>query len=196
MILEYARKCERNMLISTVVMLVLGMVLSFEPDNSIKVLTGLIAGLFIVIGIVQLIDYLRQGKMERMTSISLVLGVILIGVGIFLFVNINSLAKFITLLIGLSIMIKGLFKLQYALNIKSVSDKWLYNLIVAFFNLVLGVVLLFNPWDSAVLFLRIVGIILAVASVLEFLETLMVMKTLDNAKELPFVEKETVEEDK
>lgn len=192
MILDYAKKCERNMLLGTVLTLVLGMVLAFEPQNSIKIISGIIAGMFCLIGVVFLITFIKQNKMERMTSFSLVLGVILIGIGVFLFVNIESLVNFITLLIGIAVLIKSLFKVQFAINIKDLSDKWNINLIVGLIGCVLGVVLLFNPWDSAVLFLRIVGIILAVGSVAEIIEVVLVMKTLDDSKEVKFTEKHPV----
>lgn len=193
MILDYIKRCEKSMLISTVVTLILGVVLAFEPGGSIKVITAIIAILFMLIGLFQLIDYLRQGKIEKMMSLSLILGIILFGVGVFLFVNLESLINFITTLIGITIMIKSLFKLQFAFNIKGVSDKWFYNLIVGLVGMILGIVLLVNPFESAELFLRIVGILLVVGSIAELVETFMVLRTLDDVKddaiELAFEEK-------
>lgn len=112
MILDYIKRCEKNMLISTVVTLILGIVLAFEPAKSIKGITAIIAILFMLIGVFQLIDYLRQDRVEKMMSLSLILGLILCGIGIFLFINLESLVRFITTLIGITIMIKSLFKLQ------------------------------------------------------------------------------------
>ncbi|MCH5167065.1 MAG: DUF308 domain-containing protein [Erysipelotrichales bacterium] len=189
MVLEYAKRCEKNMLVSTVVTLVLGIVLAFEPSGSIKVITGLIATLFLLIGILQLIDYLKQSKLEKMMSLSLILGLVLSGIGVFLFLNIESLVNFITTIIGVSILVKSLFKLQFAFNLKGISEKWFYNLIVGILGSILGIVLLINPFESATIFLRIVGILLALGSILELIETLMVLKTIDDAKELPFEDK-------
>lgn len=195
MILDYIKRCEKNMLISTVVTLVLGLVLAFEPGGSIKVITGIIAALFVLIGLFQLIDYLRQDKIEKMMSLSLILGILLCGIGVFLFINLESLISFITTLIGITIMIKSLFKLQFAFNIKGMSEKWIYNLIVGIVGMVLGIILLVNPFESAELFLRIVGILLAIGSVAELVETFMVLKSLDqkdsDAIELEFEEKKT-----
>lgn len=189
MVLEYAKRCEKNMLISTVVTLVLGLVLAFEPGGSIKVITGLIATLFLLIGILQLIDYLKQSKLEKMMSLSLILGLVLSGIGVFLFLNIESLVNFITTIIGVSILVKSLFKLQFAFNLKGISEKWFYNLIVGVVGVILGIVLLVNPFESAELFLRIIGILLALGSILELIETFMVLKTIDDVTELPFEEK-------
>lgn len=193
MILDYIKRCEKNMLISTVVTLILGVVLAFEPGGSIKVITAIIAILFMLIGLFQLFDYIRQERIEKMMSLSLILGIILFGIGVFLFVNLESLINFITTLIGVTIMIKSLFKLQFAFNIKGVSDKWFYNLIVGIIGMILGVILLVNPFASAELFLRIVGVLLVIGSIAELVETFMVLRTLDDVKddaiELAFEEK-------
>ena len=191
MILEFAKRCEKNMLFSTVLTLILGIVLAYSPEVSIKVITGIIAALFLLIGILQLVDYVKQSKVEKMMSLSLILGILLSVVGIFLFINLESLANFITTLIGIAILIKSLFKLQFAFNIRDISDKWFYNLIVGIVGIVLGIVLLVNPFDSAKMFLRIVGIIFIIGSIVELVEICMVIKTIDEheAIELPFEEK-------
>lgn len=191
MILEFAKRCEKNMLFSTVLTLILGIVLAYSPEGSIKVITGIIAALFLLIGILQLVDYVKQSKVEKMMSLSLILGILLSVVGIFLFINLESLANFITTLIGIAILIKSLFKLQFAFNIRDISDKWFYNLIVGIVGIILGIVLLVNPFDSAKMFLRIVGIIFIIGSIVELVEICMVIKTIDGheAIELPFEEK-------
>lgn len=198
MILDFAKRCEKNMLFSTIVTLILGIVLAYSPEGSIKVITGIIAILFLLIGVLQLVDYFKQSREEKMMSLSLILGILLSSIGIFLFVNLESLANFVTILIGIAILIKSLFKLQFAFNIKDISDKWFYNLIVGLVGILLAILLLANPFHSAALFLRIIGIIFIIGSVIELIETLIVIKTIDEheAIELPFKEKEKKEDKK
>lgn len=197
MILDFAKRCEKNMLFSTIVTLILGIVLAYSPEGSIKVITGIIAVLFILIGVLQLIDYVKQSKAEKMMSLSLILGILLTAIGVFLFINLESLASFVTTLIGIAILIKSLFKLQFAFNIKDISDKWFYNLIVGIVGVLLAILILANPFHSASLFLRIIGIVFIVGSIIELIETLMVIKTIDEheAIELPFVEKKKKDEE-
>ncbi len=193
MILDYIKRCEKSMLISTAFTFVLGMVLTFAPGKSIRVITGVIATFFVLIGVLQLIEYLRQSRLEKVTSLSLVLGILLCGIGTFLFINLESLVSFITTLIGITIIIKAIFKLQFALNVRALSDKWIYNLVIGLACLILGILLLVNPFKSAELFLRIIGILLAIGSILELIETFMVLHSLnevkDDAIELQFEEK-------
>lgn len=189
MILDYAKKCEKSMLVTSIVTLVLGIVLTIEPTGSIKMLTAIIAIMCMLMGGFQLIDYIRKPREEKMTSLSLILAIILLSVGLFLFINNEALVKFITIIIGITICVKSLFKLQFALNLKGISDKWKYNLIAAIIGMSLGIIIFINPFESASLFLRIIGIALVIGSILELIETGMVMNSLNDVKELPFVEK-------
>lgn len=189
MILNYAKKCEKTMLVSTIITLVLGVILIIEPTGSIKMLTSIVAIMCMLMGGFQLIDFIRKPREEKMTSLSMVLGIILLAIGLFLFLNADALIKFITVIIGCSLCLKSLFKLQFALNLKGVSDKWKLNLIAGLITLSLGLLLIINPFESAELFLRIVGIVIAVGSIAELVETIIVMKSLDDVKEIKFEEK-------
>ena len=60
----------------------------------------------------------------------------------------------------------------------------------------IGILLLINPFESAEVFLRIIGGILAVGSILELIETIMVLRTIDDVKELPFEDKSKSQEKK
>lgn len=191
MILDYIKKCEKSMMVTSVITLILGIVLLIEPTGSIRVLTAIIAIMSMLMGGFQLIDYIRKPREEKIVSLSLILGIILLAVGLFLFLNTEALVKFITVIIGCTICVKSLFKIQFALNIRNISDKWKYNLIAGLIGMSLGIILLINPFESATLFLRIIGGAFVIGSVVELIETFVVMRSLDDVKELPFVEKKT-----
>lgn len=183
MLREYAKRCEKSMLLSAIFVLILGILLALEPTKSIKFMTIIIAILFMGIGGFQLFSYIKSSKEEKMTSLSLILGVILFAAGLFLFLNTESLVSFITIIIGITICIKSLFKIQFAMNIRSLSNKWKYNLLIGLIGMTLGILLLLNPFASAALFLRIVGIILIIGSIAEIIEINLVLKSLNNHEE-------------
>lgn len=198
MILDYAKSCEKRMLVSSLFIMFLGIVLLIEPTGSLNFITTIIALISTGIGVFLVVDYLKQSRAEKMMSVSLILGVVFIVIGIFLFVNISSLVNFITTLIGITIVVKSLFKLQFAFNLKGISSAWVYNLGFGIASLVIGITLIVNPFGSAELFLRIVGVLLILSSIAEIIENVKVMHSLDDVKELPFVEKkkESKEEEK
>lgn len=194
--IKHVKDCEKTMIISSIITLILGIILVIEPTKSIRLLAVIIAIIFELMGIFQLIDYLRKSREEKIMSLSLILGAILIVIGIFLYLNIDSLVNFITILIGITIAMKSLFKIQFALNIRDITEKWKYNLIMGLLGMIIGAILLVNPFHSAILFLRIIGIVFIIGSVIEIMEIIMVLKTLDDAKEIPFYDKHSKEEDK
>ena len=196
--IETAKNCEKSMIATSIITMLLGLVLIIEPSKSIQLITIGIAIVLMAIGLVQIYFYIRSSRVEKMTSLSLVLGVILLAIGIYLLTNSNEQIKFVTRIIGLFVCIKSLFKLQYAVNLKGISPKWKYNLIAGLLYLTLGIIIVLEPTSALEIFLRIIGGILIVGSIAEFVETIMVLKTLDsiNIRELPFFEKEMKEEQK
>jgi len=196
--IDTAKNCEKSMIGTSIITAILGIVLVIAPIQSIQLITIAIAIVFMVIGLVQVYFYIKSSRAEKMTSLSLVLGVILLAIGLYLLTNSTSLGKLITTIIGIFVCIKALFKIQYAMNLKGISPKWKNNLYAGLLYLVLGAIIILNPLDSLELFLRIVGVVLIIGSVAEFVETFQVLKTLDNVDitELPFIEKEKVEDKK
>lgn len=188
--IENAKRLEKGLMGSSVLTLILGIVLMVAPGASLKFITFIIALFAILTGLFQLIEYLKMPKENRIMSLSLILGIVFLAVGIFLMLNLTALVNFITLMMGIFVAVKSVFKIQFALNLKGISDKWKYNLVVGLVGMTLGVLLIFNPFGSAEMFLRIIGLVLAVSSVIELIEAGSIMRTLDDAKELPFVEKE------
>lgn len=187
--IDNAKRCEKGMMGSSVLTLVLGFILLIEADGAVKFLTFIIALFAIITGIFQLIEYLRLPRENKMTSLSMIIGIFFLAVGVFLMISLESLVNFIMLVIGLCIAIKSVFKIQFALNLRDLSNKWKYNLVVGLIGMTLGVLLIFNPFKSAVIFLRIIGLVLVISSIIEIIEGGMVIRTLDDAQELPFVEK-------
>lgn len=169
---------EKSMIVSSICTIILGLLLALLPEASIKIITISVAIILLVIGGFMLGTYFKTKKTERLVSVSLVAAIILFAISLFLLLNTESLARFITTVLGMFISIKALFKIQFAINIKDISAKWKYNLVVGLLSLTLGVLILLNPFKSATLFFRIIGIILTFGSLIEIIETVIVLNNL------------------
>lgn len=193
MLYSSAKKYRKTCLISSIATLILGVVLMMEPANSLKIITMIIGIMTLIIGCFWVFDYIKSTPEEKMISKSLLLGVIASGVGLYLIINTQSLIKFITILIGITICIKSIVKLQFAINIRNFSTAWKYNLVFSLLGITLGVLLLANPFESAQTFLRIIGVVMIIGSVMELIECAFLMKNLnikEKAKELRWVDKD------
>jgi uncharacterized membrane protein HdeD (DUF308 family) len=53
----------------------------------------------------------------------------------------------------------------------------------------MGLIIIFYPIETASTILRVIGVILIISSVYEIIESLVVIKKIDDFKDLPFKEK-------
>lgn len=189
MVIDNAKKSEKKMMLTSLVTLILGIILAIDPEGSLKMLTAVIGILFMIAGGFSVFNFFRKDKADRFSNSSLVVGILMLSGGLYLALNTESLVSFITIVIGISLFIKSLFKIQFALIDKKFSDKWKYNLIVGLLTMTLAILLISNPFGSTATFLRIIGIVLVAVSVVEIISTYSVYKSLKDYKELSYVEK-------
>ena len=156
------KKGENKSLVTTFITLVLGIILAIIPTQSLEIIVRVISILIIVIGGYLLVDYLRSSKDKQNISYSLAIGIIAIVIGLILFLNPSVPAKFVVVVVGILLIIKGIYKLQLSLNIRSLTDKWKYNFLVSLVIITIGILLIIYPYNSISLFLRIIGIILII----------------------------------
>lgn len=191
--IDKLKKIEKSMIFSTIVTLVLGLLLTIFPDMSLKILAYVIGISLMVMGGAFIIDYVKGTRLEKITSISFVLGVIFIGVGLFFIVAHAKLLNFIMVIIGIIFLIKGLCKVQLALNVRGVLDAWKYNLIVGAVTLSIGLILVLNPGKSVETFLRVVGIFIIVGSFADLAESIWILRDLDKVKDADFIDKKRID---
>lgn len=193
MLYNSAKRYRKTCLISSIATLILGVVLMMEPASSLKIITLIIGLMTLITGCFWIYDYIKAPQEEKMISKSLLLGLVSACVGVYLIINTESLVNFITVIIGLTITVKSIVKLQFAVNIRSFSTTWKYNLVFALLGITLGILLLANPFKGAEVFFRIIGVVMIVGSVMELIECAFIMKNLnikEAKKELRWVDKD------
>lgn len=186
--IDKLKKIEKGMLFSTVVTMLLGILLVMFPNDSLNILANVIGIGLIAMGGFFIIDYVKGSRLEKITSISFVLGSIFIGTGIFFIVAHAKLLSFIMVIIGIIFLIKGLCKVQLAMNVRGVLDSWKYNLIVGCLTLTIGMILVLNPSKSVEAFLRIMGIFIILGSFADLAESIWIIKDLDKVKDKDFTD--------
>lgn len=187
--IDKLKKIEKSMIFSTVVTLVLGLLLTIFPGLSLKILAYVIGISLMIMGGAFIIDYVKGTRLEKITSISFVLGIIFVSIGLFFVVAHAKLLSFIMIIIGIIFLIKGLCKVQLALNVRGVLDSWKYNLIVGVLTLTIGLILVLNPGKSAETFLRVVGIFIIIGSFADLAESIWILRDLDKVHDADFIDK-------
>ena len=89
------------------------------------------------------------------------------------------------LILGIFIVVNSALKVQYAIELKQYNNKmWMTTLILSFITLVFGVVLIFNPFEGAVVLTQVIGIFIILYSVLDVIECYIIKKNLKGIQKL------------
>jgi uncharacterized membrane protein HdeD (DUF308 family) len=92
-----------------------------------------------------------------------IVGILMILLGLFIILNPSKLASVIPITIGLYLIIIAISKLSDSFEYKSANyDKWYNFLLSSILTLIIGLVILFNPFETVTLVIRIVGVVLLI----------------------------------
>ena len=172
---------------SSIILFILGLLLFLKPDTVIHVV-ALILGIFIiVVGIFALLKYFRAEQKNGMIRFNIIYGGVCIVSGLILALTPSAIASILPIVLGIWMIISSLLKIQYALNIKEAgSTSWIPTFTLAMITLVVGILLVINPWRGAQVILQIVGGFLMAYALLDVIasfllnkETKTLMKVID-----------------
>lgn len=146
-----------NMILSAVMYVALGVILLVFPATTARTICYLIAGIAIVIGVVNLVVYFTRNITRNYYRNDFVAGFLLMVLGIFVIYKVDLVISLVPFIIGLCIIVSGLFKLQGALDAQRMGGNAVLLLGLAVVNVVIGILMVINPFDSAMLLYRLLG---------------------------------------
>lgn len=158
----------KDIKITSILYVIFGLIMLLLPGVIIDSF-GLVIGAFcLFIGVSQIYAY-NISNYNVSKNVNLVLGIVLILFGIYIFINPKFVTSIIPIIVGVLIIVNAFGKLsQLVLIKKSGFDINNINLIINIVFLILGCILIFNPLKSIELLLRIVGIILLIDGLYDY----------------------------
>ena len=145
---------------------------------------GVITSISLIIGLILLIIGIVELVCYFKDRINyqniLMLSLFFIATGIILISNPNIIATIIPIFIGVCMLALGIQKIDIAMLIKG-SDRWVYILITGIVTLLCGILLIVNPIKGAFIATKMIGLIIMIYSVLDIIDCLVLKK---NVKEI------------
>lgn len=170
--------------------ILLGLVLLILPGVAATVVLCGVGAVGIVIGIVHVVRYFTLDARRAILSNDLSLGLVWIVTGMLVIILKDLLISLLPVFFGLAILLGGVVKVQTTLSLKRMNARrWYLELVAAIISIVLGTVILLNPFSTALLLMRIIGAALLIEGVQDLISSYTFKKT----REAFFVE---FEEDK
>ena len=155
-------------LIAGLALVLIGIVLLIWPGIATTLLFGVIGGVCIVIGMVYVVRYFMLEAKVSITSFDLSLGLVWIIGGVLVIIFKGLLISLLPILFGLIVLIGGVVKIQSTLSFRRMNAaRWYIELICAGISIAFGVVILLNPFSTALLLMRVIGAALLVEGVMD-----------------------------
>ncbi len=172
---DFFVKLKNLSLITIAAGLVIGILLLFQPDKTVQ-LVSIMCGITVIsLGVGAWISYFTKVK----STILAILGSLAIILGIVLCVKYKSIISVVLLLFGIFVLISGIVDLVSAIDAKRNDLKsWLLSLIMAAASIIMGLLVIINPFSSMLILTRILGASLIVYAVMDLISFIQVKKII------------------
>ena len=150
----------------SVIMVILGICMIAQPGNSASLICIAIGIALLVVSAIMIIRFLSAEEKSLSMQIMLAIAVVIAIFGIFMLFRPKWILSLLNILLGVGILIDGIFKVIKALESKkNALGKWWVVLLLALITCGLGLLLIFNPFGGVELLMIFIGIILIVEGV-------------------------------
>lgn len=165
-------------LISSGVILVLGLLLFFKSSVTLMGISYIFGGLIIAIGVLAIVRFISNNHSDISNQLNIIYGIICIIIGIFFIEKPEIIGSIIPVVMGIGIIISSSLKIQQSFNLKSLNSSYFFwSFVTALLSLICGVVLLFNPFKGAVIITKVIGIFLVMYAILDICNTIVLKKS-------------------
>lgn len=147
--MKEVKEFRKSYILISALYMVLGVVLLIWPTTSVKFICYGLGAAMLVLGITYGVIYFTKDNLNGFLQMDLVIGIICLAFGIFILLNPAFLASVLPFAMGIILLLGAVVKLQSAFNMKRLNfRKWYLVLLCAILIVVLGIVLLCNPFGN------------------------------------------------
>lgn len=149
----------KNYSVSSLITWILGMILIVWPDLSGSLMCYMLGGALILIGLIQLLIYVRGNKTEFYSRFKMMMGIILTLLGIWICAKPEIVLGLVPVVLGIVLILHALQDFSYTLEIKNAGvDRWWVALIATLVTFALGIFLVLHPFLAFEMAMIYVGI--------------------------------------
>jgi len=170
---EILKKSGYISLLSSLVFLLLGVILVNHPDDTIRVVSYVLGGLFIVFGLARMFSYFKSPKEGfEYYDFNLTIGSLCTIIGLVILVFGNAIATIIGFIIGIWIVLNAINRINASFRLKDQKIKyWYLPLTIAILILIAGFYIVFSPN----LIPMTLGVIVIVYSIMDIVQNIIFM---------------------
>lgn len=176
-------------IVSWLLLLSLGFFLFFQAEMTLLVISYTIGLTLLISGMIPIMRELISKNNEYL-SISFITSIFSTIAGLIILLNHKLIVSIIPLLIGIILMINGIYKLQISLFLKKQNyKKWSLHFIFAITILLCGILFVINPFSGAKAITETFGIFIIIYTICDIVGYFVLRKTFKN---ITVVEKDNI----
>ena len=171
---KFLKKSGWTDIIVSLIFVIFGIMLISRPEAIASVISILLGGIFVVMGILKIIDYYSNGKQDNYL---IAIATFLILVGIIIMFCADIILSVFRILIAIWIIYSGIMNLQTAIVWKDYKSRlWIVTLLLAIVTIIVGIYILVNT--GAIL--QTIGVAILVYGLVDIIESFIFIKKVDN----------------
>ncbi len=157
----------------TLILGLVGLILLLIPGTLNKLIGILIGAALLITGILAIIKYTKENI--NGSNLNLVSGILYAVLGVIIIIYPYSIINLVTICLGVYLIINGLLKLKLSFVLKRVTDKWIGTLVMGIITVILGILLIFNPF-AGITITKIAGAFLVIVAIFDLIDTYIIQK--------------------
>ena len=192
---NYLKKVKVNDSISSIICTVIGIVLLIWPGTSTHVVCMVLGGVLLAYGVIQIVLYLMAKERTLYHQGMLILGIVFAVIGAWILLKPEMIIAAVPVIMGIIITIHGLHNVIQGLQLKKMDyDKWWVAFGLGILTIVLGGILVYNPFSVVNTVVRVIGAFLIYDGVTRMWIASRVSQTQKETEKVIEVEAVNIEE--
>ena len=172
-----------------VVLLALGIALLIWADKVTSLISIVIGATFVVLAAYNLIAYLRVENRDYKEAPKLITAIALGIAGAFLIINNNFIKEVISIIVGVFLLVEGIFRLQDALETKAFNPNYKNAIILSVIGIACGALCIFGKIVVPDLILQVFGVMLIIFAFVDMTGGILTYKAVKTVKSQVIEEK-------
>lgn len=165
-------------ILESIVFAILGLILIWHPEETVRVISYIIGIAFIALGIYKVFNYISSKGKYDFYNYDFLYGLMAIIIGIVIIAYSWAIGSVFRIVIGIWIIYSSFMRIGLAMKLKNQGfSVWVYSLILALAMLILGLVITLN--QGAII--QTIGVLMIISSVIDIAEDIIFMR---NVKEI------------
>ncbi len=171
---KFLKKSGWTDIIISIIFILFGIMLISRPEAIVSIISILLGAIFIVMGVLKIIDYYSNGKQDNYL---IAISVVMILIGIIIMFCADIILSAFRILIAIWIIYSGILNLQTTIVWKDYKSRlWLLTLLLSIATIGVGIYVLVNT--GAIM--QTIGIAILVYGIVNIIESFIFIKKVDN----------------